>query len=313
MAFRVKNGEGLGHALRRIVRGELKRASNCLEQHSSVRVHQARKSLKKVRAILALVGDDVDADEKAVRRLKKVGRWLSAIRDAEVMIESERRLAAAARDTERAFAWRGLHSRLVSDRRRALSEANRDRVHERARRALKKIRRRAKRWHWDDVKASTFAAGVRKADEKSRAAMTAAARTKAGGDFHTWRKRSKILWYAERLLEERAPVLGERIADRDQLDTLLGEAHNLVALRQSAAARSRIPRDVPADVLEDIEQERQRLETEALQLGEKLVRATPSQLAKEVRLALKKPERLALPRRGDDVALRAVPPRHRAA
>ena len=58
-------------------------------------VHEARKSVKKARAVLSLVHHPLDgAYSKEVRRLRKAGRNRSLERDADVLVETFDRLRA---------------------------------------------------------------------------------------------------------------------------------------------------------------------------------------------------------------------------
>src|SRR5262245_42375009 len=92
MAFELDPSKKSGRELRRLARKELAAAREQLlraRPPDEEAIHSARKSVKKVRAILRLIyaagGEDLDSAEK---RLRKVNRTLSCLRDADAMIES---------------------------------------------------------------------------------------------------------------------------------------------------------------------------------------------------------------------------------
>ena len=56
-------------------------------------IHEARKSVKKVRAVLQLLGGDLDADG-GLKRLRRAGRLLAPLRDADALLTTARELCA---------------------------------------------------------------------------------------------------------------------------------------------------------------------------------------------------------------------------
>src|SRR5438094_167109 len=90
MAFALKSGKSIGRQLKRIARKELGRASKCLlREHSEESVHEARKSVKKVEAVLRLFDQVGFAPErKDVKRLRAARRVLSPLRDADAIRET---------------------------------------------------------------------------------------------------------------------------------------------------------------------------------------------------------------------------------
>ena len=93
MAYRLQPGESVREGLRRIAREELSSAAAGLRQATARTrddaIHEARKSVKKVRAILRLMRGEL-GDTYAIenRRLRDVARRLSVYRDGTVMIET---------------------------------------------------------------------------------------------------------------------------------------------------------------------------------------------------------------------------------
>jgi len=91
MSFRLKHRRSIGRELERLVRKELRAAIARLEEGppDEASVHEARKSVKKVRAIVKLLraplGPRYAAENK---RLRAVARRLSQLRDADASLET---------------------------------------------------------------------------------------------------------------------------------------------------------------------------------------------------------------------------------
>jgi CHAD domain-containing protein len=92
MPYRLKAHESVPEGIKRIAGEQIERAikeltDSELDPHESV--HQARKRFKKIRGVLRLVREDLGeiySDENAWFR--DTGRELSAVRDAEAMLET---------------------------------------------------------------------------------------------------------------------------------------------------------------------------------------------------------------------------------
>jgi hypothetical protein len=68
-------------------------------------------------------------------------------------------------------------------------------------------------------------------------------------DFHRWRKRVKVLWDHLRLLEVRALTAKRRADELKQLETWLGEDHNVAVLRTQVTVDPRLQPDESAAAL----------------------------------------------------------------
>ncbi len=100
MAFRFKLTEPFEAGVKRIAREQIERAQCQLKGSGDavVAVHETRKSLKRLRALLRLVrpalGDSGFREENA--RLREIGRGLSGTRDRHVLMETVAKLEASA-------------------------------------------------------------------------------------------------------------------------------------------------------------------------------------------------------------------------
>src|SRR5438128_2358675 len=97
MAYRLQSDEAVPEAIKRIVKEEFESALDQLSGNSrntvAVSVHEARKSVKKTRAVLRLVRTELDGAYRSQNtRLQAIGRKLSEMRDAGVMVQTLHKL-----------------------------------------------------------------------------------------------------------------------------------------------------------------------------------------------------------------------------
>lgn len=126
MPYRLGDGEGADHAIRRCAGEQLDRAiaelSDGVKTDPVDAVHAARKALKKERSLLRLARGSLSS---SVRRrenaaLRDAGRRLSAARDADVLVQAIEDLAEryAGQLPERAFAASRKQSSNLAERAR---------------------------------------------------------------------------------------------------------------------------------------------------------------------------------------------------
>src|SRR5262245_10521829 len=128
MAFRLRSTESVPDGLRRLARKELSSVSKRLEGKAhpdEEAIHEARKSVKKVRAILQLVdADNAQGVGKSSKRLRAINRRLSTLRDADAML----RILNTLRDRDRVLNERSfarVRRRLASLKQSAMKAAAR--------------------------------------------------------------------------------------------------------------------------------------------------------------------------------------------
>ena len=181
-------------------------------------IHDARKRLKKTRALLRLTRPALKrkAFRSRNRALRDAGRSLSAARDAEVLAETVADLAS--RYPGRA-AFSPVHAVLVArEEEPEGSVATLDSLIEAS-------------WPLARLEPDMFAAALERTYVRGREAFAVADRKPTAENLHEWRKRVKDLWYQERLLEEAWPgVLKAQAKEAKKLSKLLGEDHDLSEL-----------------------------------------------------------------------------------
>jgi CHAD domain-containing protein len=278
MAFRLEENESVTDGLRRVVRKELRKASERLiDDRSDEAVHETRKSVKKVRAVLQLVGDDLHAN--GGKQLRRANRLLSPLRDADVLIETARNLGA------RGPAFDALDERLNTQKVRLTASAKREKTREDAARALTRVRRDTRGWRWKRTDFAVFAEAIKRSYKRARKGMQDAREKAEEERFHDWRKQVKTLWYGLRLLEGVGLPPHRLVADFKRLQAWLGNDHNLVVLGQQLQRMksSKVSASDRAHLRALIERRQGTLRRQTLTLGARLFADTPKEFAQRLR------------------------------
>ncbi|MDY7108120.1 MAG: CHAD domain-containing protein [Planctomycetota bacterium] len=286
MPYRFRPDKPIQKEARRIAKEQLSRAIDDLSVSAEALhtgVHEARKRLKKLRALLRLLRPNLNELYQAENAaLRDAARRLSDLRDAEALIESLDLLAERYREE--------LDGALLETARRALRQrreaiAARLRLDERAAEVIDRLgeaKRRVKNWSPDGSGFDALTGGLQKTYRRARRAMNEAYDEPADERFHEWRKRVKYHRYHVRMLRSIwEPVLEVR---RDELKTLtdrLGDDHDLVVLRETIRAEPGNLGDADAErrLLELIDRRSAELRAEARPLGARLFAEKPRRLA----------------------------------
>jgi hypothetical protein len=215
--FAMLPAEGLAGGLKRIALGQLDLAIEMLvtedgQSLSESAVHEARKALKRLRALIRLLedelGEQVFARENAV--LREAGRRLSAARDAEVMVATLEDLMR--RHPGKLAHRRGvvrLHAAVRAERERVVQQSLGDGIAAAdALDELRGVRRRVIAWSLSErpgietVEPALKRLYGRGRRRYRRVALGRGNRTLA---LHVWRKRVKELRYAAEMLDRTDP------------------------------------------------------------------------------------------------------------
>jgi CHAD domain-containing protein len=213
--FALIEGERLGAGLRRIALGQLDIAIEMLEGSKrglspEQRVHEARKALKRLRALLRLVQDGLgDATyEREHELLRRCGTQLAKARDAEVLLAT---LDGLIERKPKQLGARGgvqrLRARLLSERDGAAALALADSAtHAGVLGDLRAMRVRVSTWELaDEAGIEAIEPALTRLYSKGRRRMRRAKRARGdrarGRKLHEWRKRVKDLRYAAEVLE----------------------------------------------------------------------------------------------------------------
>jgi CHAD domain-containing protein len=231
MAFRLKLREPLSEGLKRVFCEQIDSALHCCHnpaKQRGVTVHEVRKHLKKLRAAMRLaireVGKNCHAKED--RCVRKIGRLVSDLRDAQVRLQTFRKL----RDKAAKNSGQRLFSRteeLLLLERESFSAAfagwQRQAIPQ-----LENVKARLMAWPLDDLNWKEICNAACKIYRRGQRALAEAIDDPEPETFHAWRKRVKDVWYELRILQPlNRTVLEEMAHDAEVLGELLGNEHDL--------------------------------------------------------------------------------------
>src|SRR5579863_13518 len=215
MAYRFKRGESVIRGLKRVAREEMEEAGAQLSGHKrpgrDEAIHDARKSIKKVRG-------------------------LSKFRDAFAIIETFDELKSKfQRETRNKL--QSVRLGLTKRRSQSAREEDVGIVIVEAASALRRAAKRVKTW---PLRADGFAAivpGLEKTFRAGRKALALVRKDARPENLHELRKRVKDHWYHLRLLEDLwTDMIRASEKSLKDLETLLGNDHNLFVLRETIMA-----------------------------------------------------------------------------
>jgi len=274
--------------LTRIAAKELRAARDELRRHSKTEVlpavHAVRKHVKKTRAILRLFEKDLGQDyQRFTERLRAVGRRLAILRDADAVAETMKRLRDHYPRIISKDLFRSVEKTLRARKGRASSRKRADRLLAESLRTLRqtgtvpsRIRRVAG--------ARAMRGGAGRGYRRARREMANAVAEPEDVQFHTWRRRVKDHWYHMRLIEGLNGRASGRVRRLEQLQTRLGDDHNLVVLRDAVLKTpSRFgDKRAVAIILGCIAKYQTTLRRRALKEGRRLFSPKPSEFRKQL-------------------------------
>lgn len=180
-----------GHPIRSMVHLEcgaiLRALASTRRIHESV--HEARKAIRRLRALLALIADaeweDVDRID---RELQRLGDALSTLRDAHVAVGSAARLAR--RDAR----WAPLVDRLIAQRDAQLQQAlDDDPGFQRKRDIVSRVDGRLDALPWESLQADVLRDGLERSRHRVEKAKKKAQADPTLDKLHRWRRRARRL------------------------------------------------------------------------------------------------------------------------
>jgi CHAD domain-containing protein len=283
MAYRLTAKETIPEGARRVVLEETDSAAALLAEPDLTKrdeaVHEARKSVKKVRGLLRLLHHELGAVyNRENKRLRRTGRLLSELRDAAVLLQVFNALVKERPN--------GLNPGSLSQIRRGLERSKTElddrldvkKILSEAVTALRSARDRSKEWPLDKDGFAAISPGLKRTYRLGRSALKKTMKTQDAVDFHNLRKRVKDHWYHVRLLENLwTEVMQAHEASLKNLETWLGEDHNLVVLREklTSAPEQFGGHEAVADFLPLIEQQQQKLRADSITLARRLYAEKP--------------------------------------
>ena len=268
-AYRIDPEEPLPAEIARVARGRIEHALDELlgETDSSPEdaVHEARKDMKKLRALLRLaraeLGRETFARENACFR--DAARELAGVRDADVMLETLAKLDLPAPELRARLERHRAHDG-AGDRRAASL---------RAVGMLEAALARVSDWPLERDSFNALAGGLQRSYRRGRCELRDVRSDPSVEALHEWRKRVKELWYHHTLLRKAWPPVMSAVADEAHaLADLLGDDHDLAVLGGWAMRHGG---QHPPELFEAIERRRGELQERALALGARLYAEKP--------------------------------------
>jgi len=283
-------GEPVPEGIKRIVREEIESAVRQLsgqgEADLDEAIHEARKSMKKIRGVLRLMRPELgEIYRRENTSFRDVGLKLSQFRDAGAMRET----FDALREKYQGELGR---SRLASIRRGLMARKEQAEKQGGIQKVLNGmaavLRRRAKRVEIWPLAADGFKAiapGLEATFRRGQKALARAREDPLPENYHEWRKRVKDHWYHVRLLEG---LWNSGMQDYEKslkdLETSLGEDHNLVVLGGKVQAEPAFYGKEPeiALLVKLIGKYRRELRDKTLALGERIYDQKPGHFTRRI-------------------------------
>jgi CHAD domain-containing protein len=289
MSFKLHQRKHIERELAKIFRRELRKAARVLTASGGTfeeAVHESRQHLKKAKAVASCLEDaGAKLPRKDRKWLKSAARPLSKLRDSAAIVDTFDRLRRRYPKQLSERIYGSLRRGLVGARNREQARARRRGTVREAGQHLASVRKSARDWAAPSIGMSGMVAVVALSYRRSRDAMTRARATGQSATLHRWRKELKTLWYQLRLAQPLTTGVAPLIAGLKQLQTELGDDHNLVVL---AATLRGCPdlRPMRQDILQIDRlagRMRQRLRRRAFALGRRLYVRKPKAFARWIR------------------------------
>jgi CHAD domain-containing protein len=289
VAFRLKQGAPIAVEVRRIVLRQLELAISELhsvgDPQSDEAVHDARRRVKKIRAIIRLVGPVLNGSGRSVDRdLSKVSRLLAPVADGQGVVETLEELAHRYAKALPKVTLEAARLGVIRNSARADHEAATRGIVEIAASTLRHERKRIKQWRIGARGFKAIAPGLEDSYRRARRMMIHAWSKPPPSRFHSWRRCVKDHWFHVRLVEGRC---GHHLLTHQRrieaLDGILGEYHNVILLRDVLTKDTALTREEIARCLRVVARYQRVLRRHAETLGVRVFTERPRRFVRRVR------------------------------
>jgi CHAD domain-containing protein len=282
-SYRLEADDAVPAGIARIARGRIDDALDELEGKTESSpeetVHEARKDMKKLRALVRLVRDELGDDvyRREMVCFRDAGQELSGLRDADVMLATLGELEQRYPEELPAEAAGGLRQALEAHKIRTAAGARTQAASEVVE-TLRAARERVDDWPLEKDGFEALEGGLERSYRRGRRALRAARAEPTDESLHEWRKRAKDLWYHVTILRVTWPPVMEALGDEaHELSNHLGDDHDLAVLRawahENAAALDGAENVRAFDEL--VQRRRLELQRDAFALGARLYADKP--------------------------------------
>ena len=288
MGFRLKLREPLSDGLKRVFREQIESALQLCRhpaRQRGVTVHEVRKHLKKLRAAMRLAIPEVGKDRhtREDRCVRKIGRLVSDLRDAQVRLQTLIQLRDETAKGPEDSPFPRIEE-LLSLERESFSAAFAG-WQKQAIPQLERVETRLLKWPLEGLTWKQVCGAVGKIYKRGQRGLAKIINDPDPENFHAWRKRVKDLWYQLRILQPlNRVVLTEMAHDAEVLGELLGREHDLDFLwtRLEKESSDETLRDELAQLQKLIRKRGKRLRTNALELGRRFYAEPAKAFAKRI-------------------------------
>lgn len=290
MSFQISQGESFSDGIRRILLEESDNILTRLADTSDpdVSIHESRKSIKKMRATLRLISDEMSRStfNRENKALRNCGRRLSEIRDLKAMFDTLTQIQAEQKDKQ-VIKTLGLVREDIATR---LTQSRESLYGPEGLLALVQTEVQAVRERLETLKLkrkNAFDKGIERTFRLGKKAMSKAFRESETHQMHQWRKRVKDLWYQTTLLTDAWPaIMSVYTQELRQLSESLGSDHDLAVL-QERLDQLEVSTPAQGTAREKlkvwIEGRRTDLHQQALDIAARIYLSNPSLFAKDLR------------------------------
>ncbi len=230
MSYQLRRNQKLGANLQRICRKQVERALAIVlgeVEPDDTPVHQTRKHLKKARAALHIVSDEIGHGlcKKLDHSFRDIGRLISDVRDAEVRLQTVRELQEITRRTSHRT-FRKTEELLLTEFEHFLAAFAG--WQKQAEPLLENLRAEIEAWPVDDLNCKSVRCALQRSYKSARDAFEVAQNKPTPEHFHDFRSNAKRLFYQLRILRPVNPlVINALIDELDSLGEVLGRSHDL--------------------------------------------------------------------------------------
>lgn len=237
MGYELSKNESIAENIRRMWSQELSVAIETLENSGNEpdkAIHDVRKSIKKIRAVLRLVKHDMGKEMfgKENIRYRNIGHLLSHVRDATVMIKTLYKLRETNRRVIPRVAYTNAQKKLSARQVEISKHFFEDNQSIAAvLTALREAQQQQPQVSVSKESFSVFAVNIHQIYKRGKKAYAHASKQPSIDSFHELRKEVKVLWYHTRILKPAWPSIMESYAtELGVLSELLGNDHDMGVL-----------------------------------------------------------------------------------
>lgn len=238
MSYFIASNEAISTGFMRVAGEQTGKAIGAMEywQDDERVIHKVRKHLKKLRALMRLLRDEIGEEEYKRHNVfyRDLGRELSDVRDVTSLLEILETLKEQFGDSVKAQTFEPLEEVLLEER--AQLKAQQLEKEDRMKDVKQTLERSAERFEqffihpdcWEEIVSS-----VRRVYKRGYKQYHENLEQPTSESMHEWRKRVKYLWYHNRLLRQAWYRIFQCFRrETKSLSDVLGDYHDYALLRE---------------------------------------------------------------------------------